>query len=254
MTDSLVQKLENRELLMGSIMTLASPEIAEIFAGIGYDWLWVDVEHSTLTVQDVQRIVQATHGKCHCVVRAPSTDEVWIKKLMDTGVDGILFPHVNSGAEAERIVRKCKYPPEGTRSVGISRAHGYGLTFQEYVDRANREVAIVLQIEDIEAVKNVDSIVQVQGVDAIMIGPYDLSGTMGKPGKVSDDDVQREIEKVRQACEVADLPIGIFGIDPRAVKPHIGRGFTLIGMGFDTTFLIKAAKEALGEIRGEINV
>jgi len=249
MNGSFRQRLENGDLLVGTIVSLPSPEIAEILADIGYDWLWVDVEHTTLTIPDVQRIVQATGGRCNCIVRAPSGDEVWAKKVLDTGAAGILFPHVNSADEAERIVRLCRYPPEGGRSVGISRAHGYGLTFQDYVDKANRSVSVILQIEDVEGVKNVESIVQVEGVDAILVGPYDLSGTMGKIGKVTDPDVQDEIEKVRKGCERAGMPIGIFGIDAEAVKPYIQRGFTLIGMGFDTTYLIKAAREALDEIR-----
>jgi 2-keto-3-deoxy-L-rhamnonate aldolase RhmA len=133
--------------------------------------------------------------------------------------------------------------------VGIARAHGYGLFFQEYIDTANQNVAVILQIEDVEAVNNIEAIVRVKGFDALLVGPYDLSGSMGKIGSVSDPDVQKQIEKVRSVCTEAGLPLGVFGMGVRAVKPYIDKGFTLIGMGVDTTYLIDAAREAIQNIR-----
>lgn len=245
MSEPLVMRLEKKTPLIGPIMTLASPEIAEMLVGVGYDWIFIDMEHTTLSVQNLQHIVQAVADRCYCVVRAPSDDEAWIKKLLDTGVDGIIIPHVDSVEMAERIVHRCKYSPDGARSAGISRAHGYGLSFNEYVQKANRSVAVILQIEDIHGVAAVDEIVRLPGVSGIFVGPYDLSASMNMLGQVSDPAVQNEIKKVQLACENAGLPIGIFGINAEAVQPYIGQGFTIIAMGFDTTFFIRGAKDEL---------
>ena len=248
--DSFKKRLKNKELLIGTIVTLPSAETAEILAGLGFDWLWVDMEHTPFSVRDVQNIVQATNGRCPCIVRTPSDDEVWIKRVLDAGAAGVIIPHVSTPEAARDIVRFCKYPPDGTRSVGVARAHGYGLSTNEYMVRANNDIAVILQIEDVEGVGNAESIASVDGVDAIVVGPYDLSGSMGMLGEVNDSDVKQNIEKVRIACINAGLPIGIFGMDVKAVTPYIDDGFTLIAIGMDTAFLIQAGRQVIKEIRG----
>jgi len=248
-TESFAKKLRRGDTLIGTVITLPSPEIAEIVSGIGFDWLFIDTEHSTLDVHDVQRILQAANKNCPCIVRAPLHDEVWIKKLLDIGSDGIIIPLVNSADEAEKIVKLCKYPPEGNRSVGMSRAHRYGMKFQEYVDCANEKVAVILQIEHIDAVQNIDSIINVPGVDAVFVGPYDLSGSMGKVGAITDPNVQENIEVVKTACLNAGMPIGIFVIDAEAAKPYIAQKYSLIAVGMDTLFFGKSARDTLKAIR-----
>ena len=136
LNDNFLKKLSGGEILIGTIITLPSPEIAEILSFAGFDWLFIDTEHTTLGVQDVQRILQSIQGRCPCIVRIFSGDELWIKKILDIGVDGIIVPLVNSADEAQKIIRFCKYPPDGSRSVGISRAHEYGMKFNEYIDFA----------------------------------------------------------------------------------------------------------------------
>ena len=248
--ESFAKKLRRGDTLIGTSITLPSPEIAEILSNVGFDWLFIDTEHSTLDVHDVQRILQAANENCPCIVRAPLNDEVWIKKLLDTGADGIIIPLVNSADEAQKIVKLCKYPPEGNRSVGMSRAHKYGMKFQEYVDCANEKVALILQIEHIDAVQNIDSIISVPGVDAVFVGPYDLSGSMGKVGAITDPEVQQRIEIVKTVCLNAGMPIGIFGIDTEAVKPYIEQKYSMITVGIDTLFLGKSARDTLKAIRG----
>ena len=239
LNDNFLKKLRGGEILIGTIITLPSPEIAEILSFAGFDWLFIDTEHATLGVQDVQRILQSIQGRCPCIVRVSSGDELWIKKILDIGVDGIIVPFVNSADEAQKIIRFCKYPPDGSRSVGISRAHEYGMKFNEYIDCANNSIAVILQIEHIDAVRNIHSIVQVPGIDGIFVGPYDLSGSMGKIGKVYDQEVQQNIEIVKTACMNAGVPVGIFGFDVEYVKSCIDKGYTLIAVGMDTVFLGK---------------
>lgn len=244
-TISFKEKLDQGKPLIGILQTVDCPEMAEIFALSGFDWLFVDMEHSALNVQSVQRILQAINGKCTGIVRVPSPDEMWIKRLLDAGAKGLIFPQVNSAREAENIIRRCKYPPEGSRGVGIARAQGYGLTFQDYVDTANREIAVILQIEHIDGVRNIDAIVNVPGIDAIFVGPYDLSCSLNKIGQVNDPEVQQQIETVRRVCIDAGLTLGIFTANAREVKGFIEKGYRLIAVGIDIMLLGQSARQVL---------
>jgi 2-keto-3-deoxy-L-rhamnonate aldolase RhmA len=246
---SFQQRLKQGDLLIGTFMTLPSPEIAEIFVETGYDWLFVDMEHTTLDIEDVQRILQAVGEKCSCIVRVPSNDETWLKKVLDAGADGVIIPHVNTADEVRQIVKNCLYPPEGSRSVGLSRAQKYGLQFEDYVKNANQTVAIIPQVEHIDGVKNIEEIVKVPGISAVFIGPYDLSGSLGKLGEVKDSQVQKSITSIKDACREAELPVGIFSMDAEAVSSYIEQGFTLITVGMDILFIGESSKETLRKLR-----
>ncbi|HLP46180.1 MAG TPA: aldolase/citrate lyase family protein [Candidatus Kapabacteria bacterium] len=239
------KKLAQKQPLIGTLQELPATEVTEILALAGLDWLFVDMEHSAIDVSCMQHILQAGQKMCPCIVRSPSHDEVWLKKILDAGADGIIIPLVNSAEKAKEIIRFCKYPPAGSRSIGIARAQDYGMNFQKYVAEANEKVAVILQIEHIDAVRNIDAIVKVPGIDAIFIGPYDLSGSMGMTGQVNSPEVQQQIETVRKACIDAGLPMGIFTADPAEVKSLLEKGYSLIAVGIDAMILGKAAKEAL---------
>jgi 2-keto-3-deoxy-L-rhamnonate aldolase RhmA len=172
-----------------------------------------------------------------------------IKKGLDIGAAGIIVPQVNTAVQAQAAVHHAKYAPDGTRGVGIGRAQGYGLDFSAYVARANAETAVIIQAEHIEAVHNIQSIVQVPGVDAVFVGPYDLSASMGLMGQVTHPDVVGAIRQVTDACRQADVKLGIFGVSATAVAPYIAQGYTLITAGMDTLLLSQAAKELLAAIR-----
>ena len=249
MNVSFRKRLSQKELLIGTLQTLPSPEVAEILMEAGFDWIFIDVEHGTHSLQDVQRILQATESRCPCVVRVPLKDEIWVKRILDTGPAGILVPHVNSARDARDSIQMCLYPPQGKRSTGISRAQGYGMKSQEYVKNANQEMVVVLQVEHIDGVRNIESIVEVPGAAAVFVGPYDLSGSMGRLGDVTDPEVLECIEKVKTACDRAGLPAGIFGVDAEAVKPYIKLGYTLIAVGADTLYLGKEARQTLRLLR-----
>ena len=249
MSSNFRSRLQNKEPMVGTLITLAAPEVAEIMSEIGYDWLFIDTEHGPFDAQSAQGILQAVDHRCPCVVRIPTNDEVWIKKALDIGAAGIIAPGVKSGAEAERIVQLCKYPPRGTRGVGIGRAHGYGLNFQDYVTNANDETAIILQAENTEAVQNIDDIVRVPGVDAILVGPYDLSASMGKMGRVQDEQVQSAIAEVMEACREAGLPLGIFADAAESAATYIQQGFSLIAVSTDCLLMARAARAELEAIK-----
>lgn len=249
MTASFKKKLIEKDLLLGTILTLPSTEIVEIVCQAGLDWLFIDLEHSALSIRDAQLMLQVAGPEIPGLLRVPSNDETWMKRALDSGAAGIIVPQVNSAAAAKRAVQFCRYPPEGTRSVGIARAQGYGGKFQEYVASANSDTAIVVQIEHIDAVANIDKILAVPGIDSLFVGPYDLSASMGKTGLINDPEIQAAISKVKNAATRANLPLGIFGPTAETVQPYIQDGYTLIAVGIDTLLVGKAFKDMMAVLK-----
>lgn len=248
MTANFRQRLQNHETLIGTLVSLASPASAELLANLGFDWLFIDAEHAPLALGEIQSILQATQHRCPCLVRIPANDEVFIKQALDMGAAGLIAPLVNTAEAARQIVRLAKYPPAGARSIGLARAHGYGQTFQQYLTAANDELAVVVQIEHIDGVNNVEAILEVEGIDAIFLGPYDLSGSLGKPGEVNDSEVRSAIARVVTACRDKQMPLGIFAVNAKAAQPWVDEGCTLVTVGTDTLFLAEAAKRALKDL------
>ena len=242
-------RLINGELLIGTLVSLPSPEIAEILTEVGFDWLFLDTEHGVYSAVEAQVMLQAVGGRCAGVVRVPSGDDVWLKKALDIGADGVIVPIVKTAAEAAAIASACKYPPDGTRGVGLSRAHKYGMGFDDYMKKANEKVAVILQVENRDAVDNIESIVAVDGIDAIFIGPYDLSASLGKTGHVVDPEVVAAINLVRNTCISHNVCLGYFGATAQAAQPYIDQGFTLITAATDSLLLAKSAAEALKTLK-----
>lgn len=251
MTNTLKTRLKccAQEMLIGSLVSVPSPEVAEIMARVGFDYLWIDVEHGPADFVAAQHMIQATGDRCASLIRVPDKDEVWLKKALDTGCDGVIVPQIQSAEEAKAVVDACLYPPEGRRSVGITRAHAYGMAFQDYVETANKHLLIVLQVEHVAGVRHIEAIVQVPGIDVILVGPYDLSGSLNLLGQVDHPTVQEHIAVVRQACAEAGVTTGIFVADVPAAKRAIDQGFQLIALGMDAAFLWQGAGEALKEVR-----
>jgi len=172
-----------------------------------------------------------------------------VKKTLDAGAAGILAPQVNTAEQAEQLVKWGRYYPAGSRGLGFGRAQGYGFKVSEYLESANESILLSVQAESAEAVKNIDDIVQVQGLDAVLVGPYDLSASMGLPGQVDHPDVKAAIQHVADVCIGAGMPIGIFGLTAEAVKPYINKGFKFIVAGADTFLLGTAARQLLDQLR-----
>lgn len=243
--DSFKQRLKNGERLVGTILSLGLPSVAEMISQCGFDWLWIDMEHAPLSLEQVQQMLQAKSETCPAFVRIPGNDEVWIKRVFDLGADGIIVPQVKTAAEAERAVAASKYPPTGIRSVGLARASNFGMNAASYIEEANEKLLVILQIEHHEGVKNLESILKTPGVDAIIVGPYDLSGSFGKLGQINDDEVQQAIATIQKTCKLHAMPVGIFALQPEQAKTYLSQGFTLVALGIDAHFLWTAAKASL---------
>lgn len=243
------QRLARHERMIGTLLTLPSPEIAEICVEAGFDWLFIDMEHGTLDVSGVQRMTQAVAGRCACIVRIPVNEPVWFKKILDIGVEGVIVPHVNTLDEARRAVQASKYPPAGERSIGISRAQRYGVIFQDYLDHANERITLIVQAEHIDAARNIEQIVAVPGIDAVLVGPYDLSASMNKPGQVDDPEVRNAIAHVKQACAAQGLPISIFAGNIDAAQRAWQDGFHFVAVSTDVATYLNAAIQLLKTLR-----
>jgi 2-keto-3-deoxy-L-rhamnonate aldolase RhmA len=243
------ERLLRGDLLVGTMITLNAPAVAELMAGIGFDWLFIDAEHGVFEARDLQALLQAAGTTTPGIVRLATLGEAPIKKALDVGAAGIIAPMVNTAAQAAEVVRLAKYAPAGERGVGIARAHGYGLRLAEYVGSANERVAVIVQAEHIEAVRNIEAIVRVPGIDAVLVGPYDLSASLGKLGQVDDPEVRQAIDRVTAACRNAGVQLGIFGVSAAAVKPYIDQGYTLIVAGVDTILLGQAAQGLLTDLK-----
>jgi 2-keto-3-deoxy-L-rhamnonate aldolase RhmA len=229
--------------LIGTIYSMGAPQVAEMISNTGFDWVLIDMEHSTLSLDSVQVALQVMNNKILKIVRVPGNDEIWIKRVLDTGCDGILVPMVNTAEEAARVINSSKYPALGKRSVGVSRAHKYGAAFNEYVERANNDLIVMIQIEHFEAVKNIDSILAVDGIDSIFFGPYDLSASMGLMGQVDHPDVRAAIDLVKDKCKKSGMPFGIFGASPKSLERDLIDGCTFPVCGVDASILSNAYME-----------
>lgn len=242
-------RVRRRDLLLGPLVTLTDPAAAEAFALAGCDWLWLDLEHAPLGLDQLRQHVQAVAGRCGTVVRVPWNDPVHVKGVLDLGCDGVIVPQVRSVEEARVAVAAAKYPPAGVRSVGIARAQNYGMNLGEYVQTANDAVAVLLQIEHIHAVPHVTEIVAVPGVDAVIVGPYDLSASLGKPGRITDPDVESAVTTIAAACTRAGMPWGAFAPDAAAAGAQIARGATVIALGTDAMYLWRGFRAVANELR-----
>ncbi len=252
---SLKAQLNRSELTIGSWVTLGHPSIAEIMASAGFDWLVLDMEHSVLELSEVQTIIQVLDAKqCPAIVRLTSNHPDQIKRVMDAGATGVMVPMIKSAADAKAAVDGVYYPPRGQRGVGLARAQGYGASFPAYRAWLEDNAVIVVMIEHVDAVQAIDEILAVPGIDAYIIGPYDLSGSMGRPGDLNHPDVQAAIAQVLEAGRRAGKPGGIHVIepDPQALQQRIAAGFNFLGYALDIRILDSICRSHLQSIRATL--
>ena len=237
---------------LGSWITLNNPSIAEIMADAGFDWLCVDMEHSVTDYSEAQQLIAAIQSKGKkAYVRVGENNNRIIKRVLDAGADGIIVPMVNSKEDAIKAIKSTKYPPKGNRGVGLARAQNYGFGFDNYKDNIADDIKIIVQIEHIDAVNNLDDILSLDEIDGTFIGPYDLSGSMGKPGRYNDIDVKDVILKYEITAKKYDKLMGYHVIEPdyKLVDEKIKSGYNFIAFSLDTYFLGSVIRNQLEKIK-----
>lgn len=251
---SLRQRLAEGEVLIGSWINSGSPIVAELMAASGFDFLCVDVEHSAVDLPQTQALFQAIRSgrpECGAVVRLHGVDYAFVKRYLDAGAAGIVAPLVRTREEAQLVVQAAKYPPEGLRGVGFCRANAYGLRIADECARANRETLVAVQIEHIDAVREVDAILGVPGIDAAFIGPYDLTASMGLTAQFDHPDYLAARATILAACRRHAVAPGIHVVAPDVaeVRARIAEGFRFIGYSLDITMLSTRCAESLASLR-----
>ncbi|MDA7805116.1 aldolase/citrate lyase family protein [Schleiferiaceae bacterium] len=243
--------MENK-ILIGSWITLNHPSVAEILADAGFDWLCIDLEHSVTDYFEAQQLITTIQSKgIEAFVRVGENNERIIKRVLDAGADGIIIPMVKNVVEAKKAINAVKYPPIGNRGVGLARAQNYGFGFEKYRNTRANKIKLIVQIEHIDAMNNLENILNLEHIDGTFIGPYDLSGSMGKPGRFNDVDVKNVLQEYETIAKKYDKLMGFHVIEPlhTEVLEKIKRGYNFIAFSIDTLFLGTIARDQVSKLK-----
>ena len=236
---------------LGTWLMTASPVAAEAMGWAGFDFVVLDMEHVPVDVPQAVALMQAVAPTpAEVVVRVPWNDPVMVKRAMDAGAGTIMFPFVQDAEEARAAVAATRYPPEGVRGVAaMHRASRFGM-IDDYLRRANDEVAVIVQLETPDAVAAIPDIARIDGVDAVFTGPADLSAAMGRLGGIAEPEVQTALRDAAAAAARAGMPCGIVGGTAGMVRGYEEAGFSFVAIGSDLALMMGAARGALKELRG----
>lgn len=240
------------QVSIGSWITIPHPAVAEIMAKAGFDWLVLDMEHSSIGIslaEEMIRVVQLCD--LPVLVRVGENNATIIKRVMDCGASGVVVPMVNTVQDARRAVDAVKYPPVGRRGVGLARAQGYGTLFKEYCRWVAEESRVIVQIEHIQAVENLDEILSVEHIDGCIIGPYDLSASLGIPGQFDHPDMLDALSRIKEGIQKKIKPFGFHVVKPDAdmAFSKVQEGYAFLAFGVDFLFLGEMCRENLKKLK-----
>lgn len=235
---------------VGTWIMSGSPIVAEALGHAGFDWGLLDMEHSPLDVMEIVQLLQALSStKMTPVVRVPSHDAVLVKRVLDAGATTLMFPFVQSAEDARRVVASTRYAPEGVRGVSpMSRASHYGTSFN-YLRTANQQMGVIVQLETVHAVDHLEEIAAVRGVDALFIGPSDLSAHMGHLGDLQHPEVMDVMAEAAMRARAVGKPIGALGHVPEAVAQYRAAGFDFLAVASDLGLLMRGARAVVDSLR-----
>lgn len=252
----LKNKLKNRKLTLGSWITIGHPIVAEVMAKSGFEWLTIDMEHSAITLDIAQNLIRTIElNGCVPLVRVHENDPCFIKRVMDAGAVGVIVPMVNSKNDAEKAVKAVRYPPIGCRGIGLARAQDYGFNFEGYKKWLEKNSIVIVQIEHIDAVKNLREILSTNGVDGFIVGPYDISGSLGKPGDFENPEFKKCIEEIMKIAKETRKPAGFHVVPPdfNEVKKIVDLGYSFVAISLDTLFLGKMSENMIKDTKEKFN-
>ena len=248
---SLKQDLRGRKNIFATWTSLGDPQITEALSQVEMSFVGIDIEHGTISFEQSQRIIAAAqaNGRC-CLPRIDSHSMPMIKRLLDSGADGVIVPMVDTPEQVEKLIEWTKYPPVGKRSFGVNRGHNYGHNFDKYISEWNDQSSLVIQIESITGVENIDKLLAYDEVDAVMVGPYDLSGSLGIPGQLDHPELVAAAEHVIQAAKKHGRGCGTQVVDPDAdsITKAQTDGYTFTVLSSDIFMLWKWAEKMNGLI------
>jgi 4-hydroxy-2-oxoheptanedioate aldolase len=250
MKNKLKQILASKQPAIGTWIAITDVYSVEMIAGLGFDWLLIDMEHIPISKENLRSILLACKGSVSVpIVRVAAPTVENIQSALDLGAQGIMAPMINTVAEAEHLVRCCRYPPQGRRGMGPIRASGYLRQLEEYRSEANNETLVFAQIETPEAVKNAAAIMGTPGMDGIYIGNADLANFMNHDAKAGSANVQQVVDDLIKTAVSAALPIGLPTWSTAEFNRYVELGATLLTIGSDLSFLASRAETTLKEVR-----
>lgn len=242
MRNILKNRLKSRDQLFAGWTSLGHPQITDMLVRSDVDFVGIDIEHSTINQAQSQHIIAACHtGGIPCLPRIATHNQESIKRLLDSGADGVIVPTVETAEQVEKLIEWIKYPPKGKRGYGIACAQGYGHDFREYTSTWNESSILIIQIESVAAVDNIDTLLQFDEIDGVMVGPYDISGSLGIPGQINHEKVRQAGQHIVDACKKYNKACGTQDIDPspESVKNAINSGYTFVVLASDVFILWK---------------
>jgi 2-dehydro-3-deoxyglucarate aldolase len=251
----LKEKLQNKELSIGSWLTIPHQAVIEILSTAGFEWLTIDMEHSPISIETIMNLIGHIQGNgMQALVRVSKNEEVAIKRVLDAGADGVIVPMIRNKEEAIQAVNFVKYPPLGKRGVGLNRAQKYGTAFDTYQDWVKNNVVVIAQIEHIDAVNNLEDIFSVPGIDGIIVGPYDLSASMGFPGEYDREDVKEALERIDIVAKKLNKPLGfhIVESDHSKILEKINKGYSFLAFSLDFFFLGDKARQEMNLLKEKL--
>jgi 2-keto-3-deoxy-L-rhamnonate aldolase RhmA len=236
--------------LMGCWASFASQTVAEILAGADLDFVVIDMEHAPNDLAEVLGQLQAMNGgQAHPIVRVPTNDRLAIRRLTDIGVDSILVPMVGTAEEARHAVESALYPPAGLRGMaGSTRASEYG-RWPGYIAEANAGICVLVQIESRSGLDNLDAILAVPGLGGVVVGPADLSASLGFVGQPNHPEAVKAIERIVKATQAKGLPIGTIATDSKTIEAYLQMGMNFLAVASDVSLFIRALDETLAKWR-----
>ena len=243
--------LKEGKVVIGATVTAANPDVAATLAGAGFDFLWIEMEHSPLTLETVRSMILATRGlKAMPFTRVPVNEPWMAKRALDIGSLGVVFPFTSTRELAEQAVKSCKYPPQGIRGFGAAMAASrWGMSGSDYAKFANENVLVVVIIEQKQAIDNIEQIASVPGVDVLFIGVNDLSFSLGVGGKTNDPIVEEAVNKVLAAGKKYDIPVGYPAGNPVEINKRIAQGFRFFQASSDLGMMAAGARDLLSKIQ-----
>lgn len=246
-----IERMRNGQVSLGTCISFTDPTVTEALSNT-LDFVWIDMEHNALSLEAVQGHIMATKGSNTTpLVRVPWNDPVLIKPVLDIGAAGVIVPFVRTVDDVQRAVAACRYPPEGVRGFGPRRPSNYGRSGDaEFCRQQNEKMITIVQIEHIDAVDNIEGILAVPGLSAIVFGPNDLSGSMGHMGEPRHPEVLSAIDRVIDSAHKANTYVGIsIGDNIEQLKGWVDKGVNWLAMGGDFSLLVRAATQVEGEMR-----
>lgn len=249
---TLKQKLKKNKLTIGSWITIGHPSVAEIMSSAGFDWLTIDMEHNSIDPAMMQTLIATIQANnVAALVRVAKNEEVAIKHAMDAGADGVIVPMINSGDDAARAVSYVKYPPKGKRGVGLSRAQKYGNGFNEYIEWLSNHSIVIAQIEHINGIDTIDEILTTDGIDGTIVGPYDLSGSLGVPGQIFSSVVNEAINTYEHKCLEHRKPMGFHIIHPNieTLNIYMSKKYSFLALSTDFLVINSSARNILKDLK-----